>query len=413
MRSTTLTPGFLAQRARSLLLAAATLSLASCSLFSPQKSSSAVSPAAYDTTFSIADAVFRNDTGIARSVVSKGNNNRLWKFFEKARAGGTVRIGFVGGSVTGGAGASDLQHDYASIFCRNASAIFPNTTFEQINAGVGGTNSTFGASRVRDDLLSHDPDLIVVEFAVNDDPADTFTTMASMEGLVRQCLQNPEVPVLMLFYMNRTGDTVDQHLQATIGEHYGLPLLSYRSVCWPLVASGAIPLDSLFADSIHPNNRGHQLLAFLLLCFLSNTLGENSVAPAVPVATTLVSDVYERATIMKGGDSLVRIAADTGWTETLGDFNRCAFQSLRSGDTLLISAQVRQLTIGYQLSTVTTSGMQIVVDSAAPDTLWSSFPGSWMQLHRLYLDDPAITHKIRFTSLDSDTFAIDYVLYTP
>jgi lysophospholipase L1-like esterase len=391
--------------------------LAACAPRNPVNAPANVTPEAWDTAFAIAGASFRNDTGIARSVVSKGNNYRLCKFIEKANGAGTVRIGFIGGSITGGAMASDAQHDFASLFCGHVAKLFPRTTVVQINAGVGGTNSRFGCSRVHDDLLAHDPDLVVVEFAVNDDPSDTFTTMAAMEGIVRQCLQAPDVPVIMLFLMNRSGDTVDQDLHSRVGMQYGLPLISYRNECWPLVAAGIIPLDSLFADAIHPNNRGHQLLAFLLFSFLVNTMRGNTPDNPIPVAQPLITDLYQYASIQRVDDTCVSTAADAGWTPIVKEYSRTGYWTVHAGDSMCLSTSVRELTVGYQLSLHTSSRVQITLDGATADTISSFFLNGWeggmMELNRIYLQDQAGPHTVRFKSLDNDTFCIDYVLYAP
>ena len=37
-----------------------------------------------------------------------------------------------------------------------------------INAGIGATDSDYGCLRVQRDVLSQNPDLVIVEFAVND-----------------------------------------------------------------------------------------------------------------------------------------------------------------------------------------------------------------------------------------------------
>jgi lysophospholipase L1-like esterase len=371
----------------------------------------------FDTTFSIAQATFRNDTSISRSVLSPGKNNRLWKFIEKANVGGTVRIGFIGGSITAGARASDPSHDYASLFCKYTGQMFPKASIVQINAGIGATNSRFGTSRIQDDLLQSAPDLVVVEFGVNDDPSDSFTTMASMEGIVRQCLHNPDLPVIMLFLMNRTGDSTDQHWHSLVGRHYGLPLVSYRDECWPLVESGALPEDSLFADAIHPNNQGHQLLAFLLSSFLANTISTNRPDPVLPFAAPLVTTLYEHAFVMKSTDSLQSVSATGGWTESIGGGNRVSFKSLTGGNALSLASRARELTIGYQLSVNTNSRIMVSVDGVLTDTLsniWvNGTQGGIMQLWRLYLDSIPAAHTVLFTSADNDTFNINYILGAP
>jgi|WetSurMetagenome_2_1015567.scaffolds.fasta_scaffold00046_10 acyl-CoA thioesterase I len=389
-----------------------------CSCGTPsQPISPPAASAELDTSIAINGVIFRNDTSIARSVASRGNNHRLWKFIEKARAGGTVRVGFLGGSITGGVMATDRRHYFSTLFCGYAGKLFPNATIEQINAGWGGTNSRFGASRQEDEVLANDPDLMFAEFAVNDDSRDTFTTTASMEGIVRRCLRNPDLPVILIFLMNQAGDTANQHLHSLIGNHYGLPLISYLDECRPLISSGAIPVDSIFFDSVHPNNRGHRLIAFLLSCFLANTVAENSPDQALPVPSPLVSDLYENAGIHKTGDTLVKVLSDTGWTIIAGDYGRFSYQSLQAGNVIEFASTAREITAGYQLSLHTSSRARITIDGSAPDTLSSYFVNGWegggMKLRRMYLDSAAAPHNIRFTSMDDDTFRIDFILYAP
>lgn len=45
-----------------------------------------------------------------------------------------------------------------------AEKVFPNTEFDYVNAGIGATDSQFGAARVQEDLLQRLPDLVFVEF---------------------------------------------------------------------------------------------------------------------------------------------------------------------------------------------------------------------------------------------------------
>lgn len=49
---------------------------------------------------------------------------------------------------------------------------FPQAEFHYINAGIGGTTSHFGTARAESDLLSHEPDFVIIEFSVNDDSTE-------------------------------------------------------------------------------------------------------------------------------------------------------------------------------------------------------------------------------------------------
>jgi lysophospholipase L1-like esterase len=369
----------------------------------------------WDTTCSFDNISFSTDSILAQSVLSKGNNFRLWKFLEKAGSGATVRIGFIGGSITAGAGVSFSGDDYASRFCAFVGNMFPYALVQQLNAGSGATNSRFASSRVQDDLLSNAPDLVIIEFGVNDDPLDSIGTMMSMEGLVRQCLQNQDVPVLMLFYMNQTGDTVDQSYHKRIGQHYGIPMISYRDVCWPLVASGKLHLDSIYYDGIHPNANGHMLCAYLLFSFLRHAVQANTPDPLLAVPAPIVSDLYQWAGIMKENDTILKVSDTGGWNDTLKEFNRLGFHSAHSGDTLIIITHAREFTIGYHYSPDLSAQMKVDCDGATFDTLSNNFsqgwPGGKTALRRVFMDTIVRPHTIRCVNLTNSDFLLDYLLY--
>ncbi|HUI92972.1 MAG TPA: SGNH/GDSL hydrolase family protein [Chitinivibrionales bacterium] len=370
----------------------------------------------WDTSFTVDHAVFSDTTTLARSIVSKGNNSRMWKFLNKISSGMAVRMGFIGGSVTAGVGASSPLNDYPSLLCSFIGKIYPGCRIEQINAGVGGTGSRFACSRAADDLLSKSPDCIIIEFAVNDDPLDSFGTMASMEGLVRQCLQNPDVPVIMLFYMNKTGDTVNQSFHDRVGSQYSLPMVSYRNVCWPLVQSGAINLDSIYFDAIHPNDHGHLICAYLLFSLMRQVALEHSADPDIPIPSPLITDLYQYAGIMKKADTSLSVAASGGWTDTLRELNRFGFISSHSADSLIIGTHTREVTIGYHVSKDHSARMEILLDNFVVDTVSNYFADDWgggqMDLKRVFVDlGGSRSHKLTLITLDNDLFTIDYFLY--
>ena len=107
---------------------------------------------------------------IERSVVSTGNTARLNRVFDRAEKGEDLTIAYVGGSITEGyaAGARSPQC-YASV----SAAAFQDTyckggTVTCQNNGLSGTPSVLGNLRVGSEVLPSNPDIIFLEFAVND-----------------------------------------------------------------------------------------------------------------------------------------------------------------------------------------------------------------------------------------------------
>ena len=75
---------------------------------------------------------------------------------------GTLSLAFLGGSITGKPDCWRAQT--LNLFRR----LYPDVHWTEVNAAIGGTGSVFGACRVYQDVISYKPDLIFIEFAVND-----------------------------------------------------------------------------------------------------------------------------------------------------------------------------------------------------------------------------------------------------
>jgi hypothetical protein len=106
--------------------------------------------------------------------------NGLPNFFSKIRAAKTIRVAFLGGSITR---AGNGYRDQLLSWLRSQ---YPACQFEEIMAAVSGTGSDFGACRLRQHVIDHQPDLVFVEFAVNDNHMPMQLVRETMEGIVRQ-----------------------------------------------------------------------------------------------------------------------------------------------------------------------------------------------------------------------------------
>jgi hypothetical protein len=106
------------------------------------------------------------DPIVRRGLVSKGDTSRLRAAFEKARRGEPVTVAAIGGSITaGGRQTQDPANRYIQQVAKWFESHFPNSKVSFVNAGIGGTNSFYGAMRLQHDVLAKNPDLVVVECA--------------------------------------------------------------------------------------------------------------------------------------------------------------------------------------------------------------------------------------------------------
>lgn len=102
-------------------------------------------------------------------IANHGNLYRLKKVMDRAKAGEALNIAFLGGSITQGSLSSKPELCYAYHVYEWWKKTFPQADFTYINAGIGGTTSQFGVARAEDDLLSKEPDFVIIEFSVNDE----------------------------------------------------------------------------------------------------------------------------------------------------------------------------------------------------------------------------------------------------
>ncbi len=208
-------------------------------------------------------------TMIEKSLMQLGNTERLSKVIDKAKKGENVTLGFIGGSITQGAGAIPINEKcYAKVFYEDFAKKYMNggeCIF--VKAGVGGTPSELGMIRFERDVLrdgAAKPDLIVIEFAVNDEGDETKGVC--YESLVRKALALPWKPAVVLLFAVFSNDWNLQDRLAPVGRNYGLPMVSVLDAVSPqfplLPAEGrVISKNQYFYDVYHPSNLGHQIMA--------------------------------------------------------------------------------------------------------------------------------------------------------
>ncbi|MFA6244564.1 MAG: SGNH/GDSL hydrolase family protein, partial [Candidatus Hydrogenedentales bacterium] len=206
----------------------------------------------------------------ARSVVSMGNKARLQRVFAKAQRGEKVTVGVLGGSITQGALASSEDNRYGNRIAQWWRDTFPNAEIAFVNAGIGATGSDSGAHRVREHLLSKQPDFVVVEYAVND--PNVPAVAETLEGVVRQILNARNHPAVMLLFMMNEAGANSQEQHAPIGAHYELPMVSFRDALWPEIQAKRMAWSDVEADGVHPNDRGHEYAARFVTHVLQQTL---------------------------------------------------------------------------------------------------------------------------------------------
>ena len=185
---------------------------------------------------------------------------RLKNLMKRAANGESLVIGFLGGSITQGSLSSTPKNCYAYLVYEWWKKSFPNAAFSFVNGGIGGTTSHYGGARAWKDVLCYRPDIVTVDFSVNDDANEFFEE--TYEGTIRRLLAAPSAPAVVVLnnvFYDTGKNAQDYHNR--IADHYGIPHVSIKDTVYPDVESGKIVRADITPDNLHPNDKGHSLVA--------------------------------------------------------------------------------------------------------------------------------------------------------
>jgi acyl-CoA thioesterase-1 len=150
-----------------------------------------------------------------------------------------------------------------------------------INSGVGGHKTSDGLARFERDVLAHKPSHVVIMFGLNDSWIDTGQTasrltvaeyaanLKKMLALLRErkiaVVLMTANPVAAPKYPPERNVTLKPYVEAvrTLAREEQLPLVDLYARFAELALEGT-DLNTLFTDAMHPNPKGHALIAALL-----------------------------------------------------------------------------------------------------------------------------------------------------
>ncbi|MCR5419382.1 MAG: SGNH/GDSL hydrolase family protein [Lachnospiraceae bacterium] len=212
-----------------------------------------------------------------------GNDSRIKKVMKRAAKGEPVTIGFIGGSITQGAVASDEALCYAARVFGWWKKTFDSCEVKYVNAGIGATTSQFGVSRVESDLLKYDPDFVIVEFSVNDNDEKPYDRSVffkeTYEGLIRKIYyhknmktDHPAVLIVNSVRYDDGGNMEDVHSE--IGSYYDIPCISMKELIYEKVKAGKAGFEfkDITRDMLHPNDYGHSIVAGHIINYLEGVM---------------------------------------------------------------------------------------------------------------------------------------------
>jgi len=223
----------------------------------------------------------------------------------------SLRIAYFGGSLTEGCGSSDpATLSWRAQTTRFFRGTFPAAEIHEIYAAIGGTGSYLGAFRLERDVLAAQPDLVFVEFAVNDNRVPESRVLRSLEGIVRH-VRSAAPACEIVFVLNGTAEYFADHtagrtpaavaLHQRVAAHYGIHAINTGHALWREFAEGRASTAELFTDGVHATDAGYAIYSETVRAFLRTALAASSdQLPVTPASLPppLTSNPLERAALI-------------------------------------------------------------------------------------------------------------------
>lgn len=238
---------------------------------------------------------------VERSLVSMGNSSRVKKKLLQMKSGEETTVAYIGGSITQGMNAGS-EGCYAKLSYNYLAENYgTGDNVNYVNAGIAGTPSVLGNLRLERDVLSHKPDIVFIEFAVND--AQDLIHKESYESMVKTILsQDNEPAVILLFTILETGYTCQEHMSA-IGERYDLPMISVGDALTPEFNEGRMVWDDYSNDGSHPHAEGHKLVTEFIVNYFEKLAADEAVPDSYEIPKAPLNGwSYENASLAEAGN---------------------------------------------------------------------------------------------------------------
>jgi acyl-CoA thioesterase-1 len=196
---------------------------------------------------------------------------------KKWPANRTINLVFHGHSVPSGyAKTPEVRtfDSYPFLVLAALKELYPNAVINVIITAIGGENSTQGAMRFKKDVLIHHPDILFIDYALNDRKIGLEQSKKNMEKMIQLALKKKIRVILLTPSADENVDLLkdgnELELFATqlrqLAAKYRIGIAdSYGQ--FKKLAAAKKDIHEYMAQSNHPNRQGHQLIANEIMAY--------------------------------------------------------------------------------------------------------------------------------------------------
>lgn len=183
----------------------------------------------------------------------------------------TVNLVFHGHSVPAGYFKTPVVNtleSYPFQLLKELKGIYPYAVVNVINTAIGGEHSASGAKRFKSDVLNHKPDVVLIDYGLNDRKIGLEQSKKAWVQMIKAALRK-KIKVILLTpspdekvnILDTTSDLEKYALQIReLSKKYGVGLVDSYELFRQKVLAGD-RLNRYMAQFNHPNEKGCYLIA--------------------------------------------------------------------------------------------------------------------------------------------------------
>lgn len=156
-------------------------------------------------------------------------------------------------------------------------AIYPYAVINIINTAIGGENSVSGEKRFKSDVLVHKPDVLFIDYALNDRGTGLEKSYEAWNRMIKEALRE-EIRIILLtpspdqrVNILEPDNELEQHAEQIrrLAKENGTGLVDSYELFKNKVVSGD-SLSVFMSQVNHPNAKGHRLIASEIIKYFKN-----------------------------------------------------------------------------------------------------------------------------------------------
>lgn len=192
----------------------------------------------------------------------------------------TINLVFHGHSVPAGYFKTPLVNTFGAYpfqVLKKLKEQYPFAVINVINTAIGGENAESGAKRFKAEVLIHQPDVLFIDYALNDLKSGLEGSSKAWNKMINKALKQ-HIKIILLtpspdqrINILEANSELEQHSKQIqqLAEKNGIGLIDSYGLFKEKVMSGN-PISTFMSQVNHPNEEGHQLIADEILKYFAN-----------------------------------------------------------------------------------------------------------------------------------------------